>query len=73
MIRPDRINRNDILRMCHGDVRNPLLHLRVGRDADEELEFGGGGVQPEDGDEAGEEDGADGVDVPFYFRAGDGG
>ena len=42
-----------------------MLHLRIGSDADEELEFARGGAQPESGDETGEEDGAGGVDVPF--------
>ncbi len=50
MIRPDSINSDDIRRMRHGDVRDPLLHLRVGGDADEELEFAVGGGEPEVGD-----------------------
>ena len=43
MIRPYGINRKDVWGVCHGDVGDPLLHVCVSRDADEELEFGVGG------------------------------
>lgn len=48
----------------HGDVGDVLKEGCVGGDADEELEFLVGGAEPEDGDEDGEDDGAQGVDPP---------
>lgn len=59
--------------MRHADVGDPLLHRGVGGDADEQLELAVGGVQPEAGDDEGEDDGAHGVDPPFEFAAADGG
>ena len=59
--------------MRHADVGDPLLHLRVGGDADQELELAVGGVQPEGGDGDGEDDGAHWIDPPFEFAATDGG
>ena len=59
--------------MRHGDVGDPLLHLRVGRDPYEELKLAVGGGEPEVGDQDGEHDGAHGVDPPLQFAAADGG
>ena len=65
MIRSHGINRYDIWTVRHGDVSDPLLHLRIGCDANEEEEFRTCGAQPENGDETGEQDGAGRVDEPF--------
>lgn len=65
MIRSHGINRNDIRTMRHRDIRDPLLHLGIRGDSNEEEEFRAGGAQPENGDQAGEDDGADRIDVPF--------
>ena len=73
MIRADGIDLANQRRVRHGDIRDPLLHLRVGRHADQELEFAVGGMEPESGDEEREDDGAEGIDPPFQFRAADGG
>ena len=59
--------------MRHGDVGDPLLHLRVGRDPYEELKLAVGGGEPEVGDQDGEHDGAHGVNPPFQFAAAHGG
>ena len=51
--------------MRHRDIRDELLRLGVGCDADQKLEFAVSGVQPQAGDENGEDDGAHGVDPPY--------
>ena len=51
MIRSHGIDSDDVRGMRHGDVGDPLLHLGVGGDTDEELEFAVGGGEPEVGDE----------------------
>lgn len=57
----------------HADVGDPLLQRGVGRDADEELELGVGGAEPDGGDEDREEDGAHGVNPPAHEGAAAGG
>lgn len=64
MVRAHGVEGEDLRRVRHGDVGDPLLQLRVCRHADEELELLIRGAQPEGGDEDGEDDGAHGVDPP---------
>ncbi len=64
MVGAHGVEGEDLGRVRHGDVRDPLLQLRVGRDADEQLELRVRGAQPEGGDEDREHDGAHGVDPP---------
>ena len=59
--------------MRQADVCDPLLEARAGGDADQELELLVGCGEPEGGDEEGEEDRAEGVDVPAEKGAAEGG
>lgn len=51
------------------DIGDPLLQLRIRRHANQEHELSVRGPQPEGGDEAGEDDGAHGVDPPVEMTA----
>ena len=57
--------------MSNADVSDPLLNLRVGCHADEELEFAVCGAQPQVRNEAGEHDSAHRVDPPAQAGAAD--
>ena len=59
--------------MRHADIRDPLLHLRVRRHANQELELGVRSMEPEYRDGEGEDDGAHRINPPFEFGAADGG
>lgn len=72
VVRAHGVEGEDLRRVRHGDVRDPLLQLRVRRHADEQLELLVRRAQPEGGDEDGEDDGAHGVDPPADVAAADG-
>ncbi len=74
MIRPHGVDPYDELRVVRkADIRDPLLEAGACGDADEEEKLTVGGAQPQAGDEAGEKDGADGVDPPIEEGAAEGG
>lgn len=74
MVRPHGVDPCDEFRVVRkADVRDPLLEAGARGNADEEEELAVGGAQPQAGDEAGEEDGADGVDPPIDERTTEGG
>lgn len=71
MVNSHSIDTFDSWRMGEADVGDQLLCFDGGDDADEKEELREGSVQPDDGDEAGDYDGAHGVDPPFEFGTAD--
>ena len=67
----DRIDLSYERVVVHRDVREMLEGFGIGGLADQHVEFGGCGAQPEEGDEDAEDDGAGGVDPPAEFGAAD--
>ena len=65
MVGANGVNGNDGGRMRHGDVGNPLLHTRVRRYTNKELEFRVGGREPKVCDQAREHDSAHWIDPPL--------
>lgn len=63
----------NFLRVCHGDVRDELLCLSVGGDADKQLELRVCCVQPQTGDQDGKDNRASRIDPPHELGAADGG
>ena len=64
---PYRVKRFDVLTVRHTDVRDELKHFGAGGLADQELELGVCGMEPETGYEDGKEDGTHGIDPPCKF------
>ena len=68
---PDRVYGQYSWVVGHGDVGDELLHLGVGGDADQELEFRVRSSEPEESDQARQDDGAHGIDPPAELAAAD--